>query len=66
MIRIMKHLFLQTDDEVLKDFQEEDNPIDEERVVNTSDFGDEDENDTTPAEAEEQIEEEEKRHHIKP
>ena len=61
-------IYLQADDEVLTNFQEEEEKegLNEERVVNTSDYGDQDENDTTPAEAEELIDEEEIKHHIKP
>ena len=54
------------DEEEVKDLLDEEDPKHEERLVNTQDFGDEDENDTTPAEAERQVDEEEERHRNKP
>ena len=60
-----------TDAEIIEDGLHEEGhesePTDAEkgqRLVNTQDSGDEDEYDTSPEEAEEQIEEEEKRHEI--
>lgn len=52
------------DPDEIRDLLDKGEPKNEERLINTQDFDDEDENDTTPSEAEEQIDEEEKRHKI--